>query len=118
MIKITKPTPIILRQLEDLRVLGNPRNAPAWLIPKYIADCIENKYLQSHWNPKVGDWYLCTDLFSVMQIESISGYYSSGDLSLATDFPIGSISNGGCDFYIPNPRDLEKILISNGGKRK
>ena len=114
----TKPTPGILRKLGDIRALGNPVNTPEWLTLKYIADCMENNYLQRHWNPKVGDWYMCTDLFSLMQIKSISEYYSSGDLGLATDSSIGSISSGGCDVYIPKPGELERILSNYRRKRK
>jgi len=107
---LTKPSPEILRQMDDLGALGNPQDAPEWLTPKYIAECMENAEVQKRWKPKVGDWYICTDLFKVMKIESLEKYQSVGQASLPSDSPIGSMANGGCDAYIPDPKDLEKLL--------
>lgn len=107
---IYKLNPTIVRQLDDLRELGNPHDAPEWLTPEYIARCMENQEVQKRWKPQVGDWYLCIDLFKVMRIESLEGYWSEGDVPLSTDSPIGGITNGGCDAYIPDPKTLEKLL--------
>jgi hypothetical protein len=106
---ILKLTPEILREL-DLIALGSPKRAPKWLTPTYIAECMENTKVQKEWKPKVGDWYFCTDLCKVKRIESLKEYQSVGQLSSPSDSPIGNIASGGCDVYVPNPRELKTII--------
>ncbi len=105
-------TPEILRQTNP-RVLETPKDAPIWLTPQYIAQSMENPPVQASWNPKVGDWYFCTDLMKVGRIDSLFKYYSYGEgifgfltgmLGLRNDWPIGSIAKGRCDVYLPAPK--------------
>ncbi|HIH18147.1 MAG TPA: hypothetical protein HA282_00295 [Nanoarchaeota archaeon] len=104
------------RKAPDLRAYGDPKDAPEWLTPQYLNECRENTELQKKWEPKVGDWYFCTDLYHILKIESVSKYYSEGDpcTRLASDSSIGSIARGGCDVWIPNPEtrvNIEKKIL-------
>lgn len=106
---MSKPTPETLRRMGH-SALGYQQNAPEWLTPEYIADCMESTQIQRGWKPRAGDWYLCTDLSRVMRIESLEEYRSEGQASFPGDSPIDSIASGGCDVYAPDPKAPEKLL--------
>jgi hypothetical protein len=81
---------------------------PAWLTNAYFKKCIGDETLQKRWDPKVGDYYFCADLYEILKIESLGGYYSPGIARLETDRPEGPAGRGGCDYYLPEPETSQK----------
>ncbi|MGC9968319.1 MAG: hypothetical protein ABSC29_01140 [Minisyncoccia bacterium] len=82
-----------------------PQNCPAWLTQEHMDRCAADSDLQHGWEPKIGDWYLCEDLYMVSQITSLESYYSEGDVRavLKSDRRKDSRGHWPCDIYLPEP---------------
>jgi len=85
--------PIVPRCLIDFA--GKPADAPDWLNQEHLDACANNRELQERWQPKVGDWYFCMDLYKVMQIVELANYESERDSD--------SRGRQECDIYLPDP---------------
>lgn len=91
----------------DLLLL-HPSEAPAeatWVTQEHLQACAEDDDLQRAWEPAVGDWYFCRDLYKVMRINSLDAYYSQGDPRAILKSDLGKDERGHwqCDIYLAPP---------------
>lgn len=84
-----------------------PANIPAWLTQEYLEKCAADTELQKSWEPKIGDWYFCGDLYQITQITDLLKYYSEGEVpSLPTDHGKNLNGHWTCDIYLPEPTSV------------
>lgn len=89
-----------------LDAVGNKDKLPDWITQDHIDKCTENVELQENWEPKVGDWYFCKDIYKILQINDLKSYYSEGDvLPLTSDHGKDSNGHWECDIYLPKPTE-------------
>ena len=85
-----------------------PPGAPSWLTLDYIRICMIDDKTQTGWKPKVGDWYMCGDLWQVSRITSLKDYYKDPHAGspgvLASDSHLGKDRRWPCDTYLPPPK--------------
>ena len=105
-----------------------PVNAPPWMTPKHVVNCIQNDAVQSHWHTtpvREGDWYFCRweGIENILQVNA--SYWN--DMDLKGEPETGCLGRpfideaaqkcrraSGCDFYIP---DLEVYATLTKGPR-
>jgi hypothetical protein len=94
----------------DLLILGVakvPDDAPAWITQEHLEACAANEALQREWQPAVGDWYFCRDLYEVLPITDLAAYYSEGCVRpLRTDLGKDDRGHWECDIYL-HPDELK-----------
>jgi hypothetical protein len=90
---------------ELVKAVYIPDNAPTWLTRSHIVTCADKTRIQESWQPKVGDWYMCTDLGQVCKITDLSEYYSEENL-IDTDCRKDSNGRWPCDTYLPEPSTM------------
>lgn len=81
---------------------------PPWLTQEHFDRWELDGELQNRWEPKVGDFYFCSDLYEVLRINNLGSYYDPGLFRLASDRPEGSAAKGGCDYFLPEPKTAQE----------
>ena len=89
-----------------LEAIGNKNDIPSFITQEYLDLCAMDEGLQKNWEPKVGDWYFCKDLWKILQIEVLEEYYAEGDprMKLPSDHSKDAKGHWGCDIYIPETK--------------
>ncbi len=89
-----------------LEAIGDKKDIPSFITQEYLDLSALDEELQKNWKPKVGDWYCCKDLWKILQIKSLRGYYSEGDprMKLSSDSGKDAKGHWECDIYIPEPK--------------
>ena len=105
--------------LKDIQRLI-PANAPPWMTPTHVVDCIQHDSVQSNWHTtpvREGDWYFCRweGIDRILQVNS--AYWNDVDLKAENEQGyLGRPSvdkeaqkaarADGCDFFIPDPNHM------------
>lgn len=84
-----------------LAAASRPSDMPPWITQENLEKCATDTQLQESWEPKIGDWFFCTDLYAVRQITNLTSYYYEGDVAaLKSDHGKDSRGHWTCDIYL------------------
>ena len=78
---------------------------PDWLTQELLEKSAADRELQAGWEPQVGDYYFCRDLYELLRIETLDHYHAEGDPrgSLKSDLGKDDRGHWECDIFLPPP---------------